>query len=140
MALQKIELLIAAIKETDLGLEDWFKRVNQAIDLSTTGDGKISREGNPEGEFYGENLVFTGALVIPRREAADLAAQVGCKIQSGVTKKTMMLVVGDQDITRLAGKDKSSKHRKAEDLIAKGKEIRILQESDFKTLVEQVGT
>jgi DNA polymerase-3 subunit epsilon len=44
------------------------------------------------------------------------------------------LVVGDQDVTRLAGHSKSSKHRKAEELIAKGVPIRILRESDFQEL------
>jgi DNA polymerase-3 subunit epsilon len=43
-------------------------------------------------------------------------------------------VVGDQDVTRLAGHSKSSKHRKAEELIAKGVPIRILRESDFEEL------
>ncbi len=52
-------------------------------------------------------------------------------------KKTTILVVGDQDITKLAGKEKSLKHRKAEGLITKGQPIRILRESDFKELVNQ---
>lgn len=82
-------------------------------------------------------MVFTGALLIPRAEAAKLAASVGCAIGAGVTKKTTLIVVGDQDITKLAGKKKSSKHIKAEDLISKGQKIRILQESDFKELVAQ---
>lgn len=50
-------------------------------------------------------------------------------------KKTTILVVGDQDVTKLAGKEKSSKHQKAERLITKGQQIRILRESDFKELV-----
>jgi len=87
--------------------------------------------------LYGEVLVFTGALEIARREAADLAASIGCTVASGVTKKTTLLVVGDQDITKLAGKAKSSKHLKTEQLIAKGQEIRIIKESDFKELVNQ---
>ena len=58
-------------------------------------------------------------------------------VEPGVTKKTSILVVGDQDVTKLAGKDKSSKHRKAEGLIANGQAIRILRESDFKELVNQ---
>ena len=87
--------------------------------------------------MYGEILVFTGALEIPRREAADLAASIGCKVVAGLTKKTTMLVVGDQDITKLAGKAKSSKHVKAKQLIAKGQAIRIIKESDFKELVNQ---
>lgn len=87
--------------------------------------------------MYGEVLVFTGALEIPRREAADLAASIGCSVASGVTKNTTLLVVGDQDVTKLIGKAKSSKHLKAEHLIAKGQEIRIIKESDFKELVNQ---
>jgi DNA polymerase III subunit epsilon len=35
---------------------------------------------------------------------------------------------------RLHGQEKSSKHRKAEDLIAKGQPIRILGENDFQRI------
>lgn len=80
-------------------------------------------------------IVFTGALAIPRREAADLAASVGCEVDSGVTKKTTLLVVGDTDVQRLAGHEKSSKHRKAEELASKGYPIRIIRETDFRELV-----
>jgi len=80
-------------------------------------------------------LVFTGALSVPRREAADLAASIGCEVAQGITKKTTLLVVGDQDVRHLAGHDKSSKHRKAEDLMAAGQRIRILCEADFRELV-----
>jgi DNA polymerase-3 subunit epsilon len=84
--------------------------------------------------------VFTGALSMPRREAADLAARAGCEVDGGVTKDTTLLIVGDQDVTRLApGESKSSKHLKAEALIAKGQPIRILRESDFLQLVRATG-
>ena len=131
-------ILIAAIAKTGLGIEDWPKRVKQPIDPSNVSTGgAIRREGNPEGALYGEKLVFTGALAIHRKDAADLAAKIGCNVESGVTKKTTILVVGDQDVAKLAGKEKSSKHRKAERLITKGQQIRILRESDFKELVNQ---
>jgi len=134
------QILIAAINKTGLGIEDWLNRVKQPIDPSNSSlGGAIRREGNSEGALYGERLVFTGALDIRRKEAADLAARIGCKVDTGVTKKTTILVVGDQDITKLAGKDKSTKHRKAEGLIAKGQAIRILRESDFKELANQEG-
>lgn len=128
-------ILIAAINESGLDVEGWLRKVRQPIDPTASSSGSaIRREGNPEGALYGEVLVFTGALEIPRREAADLAASIGCQVASGVTKKTTMIVVGDQDIKKLAGHEKSSKHRKAEDLIEKGIPIRILKESDFKEL------
>lgn len=131
------QVLLAAINKTGLDIEAWLKRVKQPIDPSNSSCGSaVSRDGNPEGELYGEILVFTGALEIPRREAADLAASIGCTVAPGVTKKTSMLVVGDQDISKLAGKAKSSKHLKAEQLISKGQIIRIIKESDFKELVK----
>jgi DNA polymerase-3 subunit epsilon len=46
-----------------------------------------------------------------------------------------LLIVGDQDLRKLSGHERSSKHRKAEQLIAKGYPIRILGESDFQRLV-----
>jgi len=132
------QVMIAAIKKTGLDINSWLKRVHQPINPENSSSGSaINRDGNPEGELYGEELVFTGALEIPRREAADLAASIGCSVASGVTKNTTLLVVGDQDVTKLAGKAKSSKHLKAEQFIAKGQEIRIIKESDFKELVNQ---
>ncbi len=131
-------ILIVAIAKTGLGIQDWLKRVKQPIDPSNVSTGgAIRREGNPEGALFGENIVFTGALAIRRIDAANLAAKIGCNVESGVTKKTTILVVGDQDVTKLAGKEKSSKHQKAERLIKKGQQIRILRESDFKELANQ---
>ncbi|MBU4272644.1 MAG: 3'-5' exoribonuclease [Planctomycetes bacterium] len=128
-------VLLAAINESGLDIDAWLKRVRYPIDPTKgSSDPAIKRDGNPEGALYGEVLVFTGALEIPRCEAADLAAAIGCQVAPGVTKKTTVLVVGDQDIKKLAGHEKSSKHRKAEELIEKGVAIRILKESDFKEL------
>jgi DNA polymerase-3 subunit epsilon len=93
------------------------------------------QEGNTEGPLVGEVAVFTGTLSIPRWEVAKLAASAGCSVSNSVNKATTLLVVGDQDIRRLAGHEKSSKYRKAEDLIAIGHPIRILGESDFRCLV-----
>ncbi|HEX2988965.1 MAG TPA: exonuclease domain-containing protein [Chloroflexota bacterium] len=128
-------ILVRAMAETGMGMAEWMERVKKPIDPTRPSSGPIHLDGNPEGEFYGEVLVFTGALSLPRVEAAKLAAQAGCHVDDGVTKHTTLLVVGDQDLTKLAGHEKSSKHRKAESLIAKGQPIRILAESDFRLLV-----
>lgn len=129
-------VLLAAMAETGLDLEGVLQRVRQPIDPSSASSGgAIRRDGNPDGPLFGEVVVFTGALEIPRREAADLAAAVGCEVAQGVTKTTTLLVVGDVDVTRLAGHEKSSKHRKAEELITKGFPIRIVRETDFRELV-----
>jgi DNA polymerase III subunit epsilon len=125
-------IIVAAMNHTGMDLDGWLARVGRPIDL----DGAtLGRKGNPEGALYGEVLVFTGTLGMARREAADLAAEIGCTVASSVTKKISMLVVGDQDITKLAGHSKSTKHRKAEQLICAGQPIRILRETDFRELV-----
>jgi DNA polymerase III subunit epsilon len=134
-------IMAAAVQETGISLDGWLTRVKQPIDPESGSTGADIRwDGNPEGSFYGDVLVFTGALEIPRREAADMAAAAGFTVASGVTKKTRILVVGDQDVTKLAGHSKSTKHRKAEELIAAGAQIRIVRESDFKELLQISGS
>ena len=56
---------------------------------------------------------------------------MGCDVDNSVTQKTTILVVGTEDISRLSGYEKSSKHRKAESLIQKGLSIKLLSEKDF---------
>lgn len=126
------KVMLKALEESEINLEDWFLRVKKPINIYANGSTNIKLEGNPEGPLYGENIVFTGALKIPRAEAGKIAVDLGCNVSNSVTKKTTMLVVGIQDSTKLAGYSKSSKHRKAEELINKGIEIRILSEIDFK--------
>lgn len=70
-----------------------------------------------------------------RHDAAVVAANAGCQVDDNVTKHTTLLVVGDQDIRKLAGHEKSSKHRKAEEHIRHGQCIRIVGESDFKSII-----
>jgi len=128
-------VLLSAMDKSGLDLAGWLDRVRRPIDLASAAAG-VGRVGNPEGPFYGEVIVFTGTLTIPRRHAADMGAQVGCEVAEGVTKRTTMLVVGDQDVMKLAGHEKSAKHRKAEALILGGQRIRILRETDFRELVK----
>lgn len=127
------EVLCRATAHTGLTADDWLSRVERPIDLAC--EQSIARNANVEGPLFGNVVVFTGALVIPRREAADLAARAGCSVGATVTRKTTLLVVGDQDISRLAGKSKSSKHIKAEEMIGQGCQIRILRESDFQNII-----
>lgn len=132
-------VLTAALQESQENLDHWLVRATQPIDPEGYSSGAaIRRDGNPEGDLFGEVLVFTGVLEMPRSEAANLAASVGCQVIPNVTKRTTILVVGDQDVARLAGHEKSLKHRKAEELVSTGSSIRIIRESDFHDLVRTV--
>jgi DNA polymerase-3 subunit epsilon len=127
------EILMLAVGQTGLSVEQWLVRVCQPIHTS-----EDVPHANIEGPLFGEVLVFTGALSMPRHDASVAAANAGCEVEPGVTKHTTLLVVGDQDIRRLAGYEKSSKHRKAEEFINKGQRIRIVGESDFKRIIGQL--
>lgn len=132
------EIVLRACTDTETDVDAWLRRVDRPIFPGTTPSAK--REGNVDGALFGETLVFTGALTIARREAADMAAAAGCNVAENVSKKVTMLVVGTQDKTKLLGYDKSTKHRKAETLIAKGVEIEILSESDFLDFIAMAGS
>ena len=126
-------VLVRAMSEMGLDLVGMVERVRHPI--ATNSSDSMARAGNVDGPFHGEFMAFTGALTLPRRDAVELAAKAGCETTDGVTKHTTILVVGDQDIRALNGHEKSSKHRKAEEMISQGKSIRILTESDFLTMV-----
>ncbi|MGY8684093.1 exonuclease domain-containing protein [Bradyrhizobium sp. UFLA05-153] len=126
-------LMLRAIADTNYGLEDWLKRV----DLPISGEvpGQFATDGNPSGALVGETVVFTGQLSIPRRVAAQAAAAAGCNVADSVNMRTTILVVGDQDVRRTKGDEKSSKHRKAEEMMFAGVPVRIIGESDFMLMV-----
>jgi DNA polymerase-3 subunit epsilon len=123
-------ILLRAIQETGFDVANWVERCRRGISSGAA----VRRDGDGDGPLLGESIVFTGALHMARHEAADLAHEAGAAVEAGVTKHTTILVVGDQDIDKLAGHAKSSKHRKAETLIAKGQLLRILGEADFMAM------
>jgi DNA polymerase III subunit epsilon len=126
-------ILLKAVEATGMSVEEWVRRARRPIHLATVG--RPIHIANPEGPLYGEVICFTGALLIPRREAAALAAQAGCIVANGVTRSTTLLVVGNPDARKLAGHVVSAKHSKAEHLISQGYRLRIVTESDFERIV-----
>ncbi len=133
------QIVLRAIDKTGYTVEDWFDIIPNSFSESNRQSTRWKRfeglgkgiDGNPDGPLSGESLVFTGALFLPRKKAAKIASDLGCDIKTSVSKKTTLLVVGDQDMSLLAGYQKSSKHRKAEKLIGMGIPIKILSEKDF---------
>ena len=135
-------LLLRAINESGVALQVWVDEIGYESTVDTAPRriksafaGKVARPGDGSGPLVGETIVFTGVLQIPRSEAAHVASLAGCDVADGVTKKTTILVVGDQDLRFTKGQEKSGKHRKAETMIANGAAIRIVGESDFMLMV-----
>lgn len=127
-------ILNHVINESGENLDWWIGRA--ARKCTSDYRSALKLEGDPNGALAGEVVVFTGALSLPRRRIAAVAASHGCDVAPAVTKKTTMLVVGEQDEWRLAGYDKSSKHRKAEELASKGVPIMIMGEQSFIAAME----
>lgn len=90
-------------------------------------------EFDPDHPLYGMTVAFTGTLQsMERREAFRALSEVGGIPGDGVTKKTNLLVVGDQDISRLAsGASMSRKLQKAADLRATGQDVELIGETEF---------
>ncbi|NDK56931.1 exonuclease domain-containing protein [Pontibacter fetidus] len=81
-----------------------------------------------ESIFYNQKLVFTGDLKsISRSEAAKIAQRMGADINTAISAKTNIVVVGSN-----AG---PSKMAKIESLISSGKTIRLIYEEEFLTLI-----
>jgi DNA polymerase-3 subunit epsilon len=90
-------------------------------------------EHDPQHALYGQTVVFTGALAsMTRREAFQRLVDVGGNPGDGVTRDTNVLVVGEQDLRRLAaGETMSAKQHKALALRALGQDIQLIGEDDF---------
>lgn len=108
--------------------------------------GKAVKAGNIIGDsskideghyFYGKNVCFTGKFSFgTREECFQIIADIGGTPCDNVSKKTDVLVVGEQNY-KLVGEDgMSSKQEKAMKLRDEGQIIEILSELDFMDLAE----
>ena len=132
------EVFVQAMRQSGRSIDDWMVLVGQPIrprSRSGMDSKKTNLDGNPDGPLYGETAVFTGSFSVVKEELEFMAADVGCDVRSSVTTATTLLILGDQDLRKLAGKKTSQKEIDADRLIAAGKDIRKLRETDFRAYV-----
>lgn len=92
-------------------------------------------EIDPNGEFFGKKIVFTGGLEsMSRNEAIQRAVNNGATVASSVSKKTDYLVVGRSDFMDFERGIKTNKFKDAEIVKAGGSGIEIIDEEDFLRL------
>ena len=95
-------------------------------------------EINTDNPFYNKVIAFTGTLEsMQRKDAAQLVANLGGILGDNVTKNTNFLVLGNFDYCSTIKDGKSSKHKKAEQLILKGQDLQIIPESVFLTMISE---
>ena len=132
------EIVIRASVEHSLNVAGWAERVRQPISgisgrkVSSGRKADLRRDGNVDGPLYGEVVVLTGGFDLLQAEQASLAAFTGCEVANSVTKKTTLVVVGDD---RFARGERSGKWKRAEELTRQGFPIRIMSETDFRELI-----
>jgi DNA polymerase-3 subunit epsilon len=101
---------------------------------------EAAEDADPDHPLYGQVLVFTGALGIPRQEAYDTVAALGATVKSGVSKKVTMLVIGDG----FTGEDPSAFHTgkaaDAAELMASGHQIEIIDERELMEMFAESST
>ena len=128
------EAVLMAADVLDMTFDELLRRAHQPLTpraaRAPQAYAPIRREGSDEGPLAGHTACFTGTLTLARREAADLVSGLGAAVSPSVTSRTTLLVVGTQNPGVIVA-DKSSKHLKAEALIAKGQDIEILSERQF---------
>jgi DNA polymerase III subunit epsilon len=82
--------------------------------------------------LYGQTLVFTGELAIPRPEAKIRSAELGARPESRVTARTTVLVVGDGFVAAdLRSGRLTGKARRVLELHERGRRIEVLSEGEF---------
>lgn len=86
--------------------------------------------------FLGKMCVFTGTLErMVRRDAMQIVVNMGGICGDNVTAKTNYLILGNNDYKSNIKDGKSSKQKKAESLILKGKDISIISENVFYDMI-----
>ena len=134
------EIMIRAWNETDLGFEEWIQdwrlgKIGSRHGLRQNPADKYTGEGNPDGIFAGEVVVFTGAAGPSRKELAEVAKSLGMTVKGSVTKDTTMLVSGELTSPLVIG-GQSSKQKRAEQLISQGHDIHIMGPGEFLAMIE----
>lgn len=91
---------------------------------------------DPNDPVAGRSFVFTGKMATMKREDAQAAVIArGGVAPDDVSKKLDYLVIGDEASALTGGGERSSKHKKADKLVADGAPLKIISEADFRTLL-----
>lgn len=133
MATQKILVNLQKLAtESNIDLAAYRRHHN--INLSAlAGDTTLNDPSHP---LYGKNVVFTGKLQrFLRKDAAQIVCNIGGHCENNVTKKTNFLVIGSLEGNPLVEGGKSSKMKRARELILSGQDLQVLSETVFYDMI-----
>lgn len=115
----------------DPSVRERSSQKTRAADISATvGD------FDSEHPFFGKSFVFTGAMTaLLRKDAMQAVVDHGGSCRDAVRHDTDYLVLGQAGYIGYRSGHKSSKMKKAEDMLTKGLLIEILSEADFFSML-----
>lgn len=115
---------------------------NRKTEIQLLETASVNQQFDEEHPFYQKRVVFTGALTkLARNDAKKIVENIGGIVTPDtLSAKTNYLVVGTYDYNQFGEGFKSTKLRKAEDLIASGKELEIISETDFFRMIHTEAT
>ena len=129
------------MSERNLTISDlWATKKNKKpLDISSINPTAI--EIDEDSFFYGKHVVFTGKLEqMDRKTAMQIVVNLGGYLDKGVTTNTDFLILGNNDYNVVLHGNKSSKHKKAEQLKQKGQDIDIIDELTFYDILKEEHT
>lgn len=127
-------VMLAAIEKSGLGIEAWHEKLSK-IGSDNPWPKHETGDGNPDGLFAGNEIVFTGLSKGVENTFANIAQELGFNVWDSVRAKTTTHLCHSDELPRSTvrtGKDKTRKHAAAIKLNEKGKRIEIMSETEFR--------
>ncbi len=120
------------------GLSELSDEISILISHLTVSDfNEQISEGDESNPLYAKSFLFTGKMAhMDRKSAQDLVKKLGGKAPGAMSEKIDYLVIGDDGSALLGQGNKSTKHKAAEKLLARGSAIKIISESEFLKMAQ----
>lgn len=117
-------------REVVKGLKEKAKTIDKLLKYLTIDEKSAAKEG----KLSGKSFLFTGKMATMERGSAEKAVEaLGGEIAGGVSKDLDFLVIGSEGYQN---REKGNKWLKAEALIQKGAELKIVSEEEFLAMIQ----
>jgi len=117
-------------REVVKGLKEKAKAIDKLLTQMRLEERAVARSGS----LSGKSFLFTGKMgAMDRGDAEKKVEALGGEIAGGVTRDLDFLVIGREGYKN---RDKGNKWLKAESLIQKGADLKIVSEEDFLKMLE----
>lgn len=122
------DAIVRGLKESKHVIDELLKQVDIV---------EAEKPSDTSNALFGKTVVFTGGMAIMDRKTAQKRVQaVGGKTPSGVSAELDYLVIGDEGSALVGNGEKSTKHKSADKLVAKGSKVKIISEAAFIKMLD----